>query len=42
VGAALAIGTVVVVVAFVSILGIEETFGKPMDFVEGDGSGGAS
>jgi hypothetical protein len=36
VGAALAVGAVVVVVAFVSILGIEETFGKPMDFVEGD------
>ncbi len=37
VGAALAVGTVVVVVAFVAILGIEETFGKPMDFVEEDG-----
>jgi len=41
VGAALAVGTVVVVVAFVSILGIEETFGKPMDFVEGQGGGAA-
>lgn len=34
VGAALAVGTVVIVVAFVAIFGIEETFGKPMDFVE--------
>lgn len=37
VGAALAVGTVVVVVAFVAIFGIEETFGKPMDFVEDEG-----
>jgi putative MFS transporter len=42
VGAALAVGAVVVIVAFVSILGIEETFGKPMDFVEGERPGGAS
>ncbi len=34
VGAALTVGTVVVVVAFVAILGIEETFGKSMDYVE--------
>ncbi len=36
VGAALVVGAVVVVVAFVSIAGIEETFGKAMDFVEGE------
>ncbi|MBN8609944.1 MAG: MFS transporter [Deltaproteobacteria bacterium] len=36
-GAALAVGAVVVVVAFVAIFGIEETFGKPMDFVEDEG-----
>jgi hypothetical protein len=34
VGAALAVGVVVVGVAFVAILGIEETFGKTMDYVE--------
>jgi hypothetical protein len=28
---------VVVAIAFISIFGIEETFGKPMDFVEGEG-----
>lgn len=33
-GAVLAVGAVVVVIAFVAIFGIEETFGKPMDFVE--------
>ncbi|MFN7701704.1 MAG: MFS transporter [Deltaproteobacteria bacterium] len=37
VGAALAVGAVVVAIAFISIFGIEETFGKPMDFVEGEG-----
>jgi hypothetical protein len=36
-GAALAVGAVVLVVAFVAIFGIEETFGKPMDFVEDEG-----
>lgn len=40
VGAALAVGVVVVTIAFVAIVGIEETFGKPMDFVEGEGAVG--
>ncbi|GAB4195900.1 MAG: MFS transporter [Sandaracinaceae bacterium] len=34
VGAALAVGVVVSGIAFVAILGIEETFGKSMDYVE--------
>lgn len=34
VGSALAVGAVVIAIAFVAILGIEETFGKTMDYVE--------